>query len=45
MTMCPIALHPSEDKRCEKFGCRDRAVCYHVYYYCRKHCPFIGRGK
>jgi len=46
MSMC--VAHLTADvlpRRCEKFGCRDRATCYHVYYYCAKHCPVTGRGK
>ena len=44
MSNCPAHLtDPGEIKRCEKLGCRDRATCYHVYYYCEKHCP-LGVG-
>jgi hypothetical protein len=46
MSMCIAAIpDPADVRRCEKFGCRDRATCYHVYYYCQKHCPVTGRGK
>lgn len=40
MSSCPAHLtDPGMIKKCEKFGCRDRATCYHVYFYCDKHCP------
>lgn len=46
MSMCAALLtDPADIRKCEKFGCRDRATCYHVYYYCPKHCPVTGRGK
>ncbi len=44
MSMCPAHLtDPGEIRKCEKFGCRDRATCYHTYYYCPKHCPISPR--